>query len=134
MAVMIERLNHKSQGNKIMAIIEEIDQGAFEKWLSDRPRIIKELAKKIPPGRLYLLKTSNHRVFPYSYNEDGTLTVVVSGEYNSVCFERNVFGIKPDDLEECDLPDKNEILGAVLTEENEINEFIDFITTKETKS
>lgn len=110
-----------------MAVIREVDQDGLKTWLSTRPEIITELVVKIPPGRLYLLKTSNHRVFPYSYSEDGTLTVVVSGEYNAVAFERRVFGIKPEDLEECDLPVAGETLGAVFTEDAEIEAYIDAI-------
>ena len=110
-----------------MAIINEIDQDEFNKWLSDKPEIIKDLVKQIPPGRLYLLKTSGHKVFPYSYNEDGTITVVVSGEYNSVVFERNVFGINPKNLEECDFPDKDEVFGAMLTDEADIRKMCQYI-------
>jgi hypothetical protein len=106
-----------------MAIISEIDQAKFDEWLEGRPEIIQKLAAKCPPGRLYLLKTSNHRVFPYSYSEDGTITVVVSGDYSAVMFERRVFGINPDDLVECDLPDDNEVLGTMLTEEEDVKEY-----------
>jgi hypothetical protein len=38
--------------------------------------------------------------------------VDVTGEYNLVAFERRVFGIKPEDLEECDLPGLHEPLGS----------------------
>ena len=41
-----------------------------------------------------------------------TLTVIVSGRFNYVAFERRVFGIKPEDLEECDLPRADEPLGS----------------------
>lgn len=99
----------------------------WEKWLSERPPQIRELAQKFPPDKLYLLKTSNHRVYPISYSEDGTLTVVVSGQYNVVMFDRNVFGINPNDLEECDLPDENESLGTVLTEEEDVESYIDTV-------
>lgn len=40
--------------------------------------------------------------------------------------ERQVFGIKPDDLEECDLPDENEPVGVMLSGE-EVSENIDAI-------
>jgi hypothetical protein len=94
-----------------MAIIDEIDEEAFNEWLESRPEVIKELAKLLPPGRLYRLKTSNHRCTLHSYNEDRTVTVNVTGEYNRVLFSRSVFGIKPEDLEECDLPGPDEDLG-----------------------
>jgi len=110
-----------------MVKIAEIDEEGLDAWLQDRPQIIKDIAGKVPPGRLYLLKSSGHRVFPYSYSEDGTLTVVVSGQFNSVVFERRVFGIDPEDLEECDLPDESEMLGAMLTEDAEIEQFIETV-------
>lgn len=106
-----------------MAILHEISREQAE-WIEERPQVIKDLIEKVPPNRLYLLKQSGHRVFPYSYSEDGTVTVCVSGEYNMLSFERLVFGIAPDDLEECDLPSEGEILGAVLTDENEVMNFI----------
>ena len=57
------------------------------------------------------MKSTGHRVTMYSYSENGTVTVNVTGDYNVVVFERQVFGISPDDLEECDLPAPGEFLG-----------------------
>lgn len=42
-----------------------------------------------------------------------TCRVGVSGEFNLVTFERDVFGIDPKDLEECDLPGPDELLGTM---------------------
>lgn len=92
-----------------MAVIREVDYKVFNSWLEDKPKIIKELADKIPPGRLYSLKTTNYRVFPFSYEEDGTLTVIVNAEYNNSSDERRIYSVKPEDLKECDLPDKTKI-------------------------
>lgn len=89
---------------------EKLD--AWKDWLKDRPPIILELAEKFPPNKLFRLGSSGHRVFVYSYEENNTLTVVVSGEYNMVAFERQVFGIHPEDLTECDLPKEGEPLGS----------------------
>lgn len=97
----------------------------WDEWVKTRPPIVQEMCKKFPPNRLYKLKTSNHRVTLYSFSEDRTITVIVSGEYNAVVFDRKVFGIKPEDLEECDLPDKNEVLGTMLTEDKDVEKFID---------
>lgn len=104
----------------------------FEEWLATRPPIIQELARKIPPDKLYRLKTSGHRVFLYSYSEDGTCTVIVSGQFNLVTFERRVFGIKPEDLEECDPPGPDEPVGTMLTEDNDVKQFIEMVKTSET--
>jgi hypothetical protein len=43
-----------------------------------------------------------------------TLRVVVSGEFNVILFERGVFGVCPEDLEEC-----NDILSLMAVEEVE---------------
>lgn len=70
------------------------------------------------------MKITGHRVFPVSFVEhpDGrvTLTVCVHARFNAIIFERNVFGIDPDDLEECDLPARGEEVGAVL-QRTEVN-------------
>lgn len=90
---------------------------AWETWLASRPTDIQALARQFPPNRLYLLKTTGHRVTIYSYGEaaDGhhTLTVNVTNEHNLLlAFERRVFGICPDDLVECDAgPDSTPAIG-----------------------
>ena len=106
-----------------MAKIKEIDEAAWNEWVATRPESVQKLCRQLPPNRLYRLKTSGHRVTLYSYCEDGTLTVEVSGEYNAVMFDRRVFGIKPEDLEECDLPKPGEPLGTILTDRKEVEAF-----------
>jgi len=108
-----------------MAIVNEIDPAAWKDWVESRPVEVQELCKKLPPDRLYRMKDSGHRVTIYSYSEDGTVTVNVTGEYNTLTFDRQVFGVSPDDLQECDLPEEEEQLGTMLTEDEEINDFID---------
>jgi hypothetical protein len=68
---------------------------------------------------------SGHRVTICSYSENGTMMVDVRGEYNKITFERTVFGVKPEDLEECELPGEGEELGAMLTEPKEIENLLD---------
>lgn len=63
----------------------------------------------------------------YSYSEDGTMTVDVTGQYNKLTFDRRVFGIQPEDMEECDLPGDQEELGTVLTDRKDIDAFINAI-------
>ena len=94
-----------------MARIKDIDEQQLEEWLATRPQAIQDLARRIKPGHLYRLASSGHRVFPVAYSENGTVRVHVSGLYNLVAFERDVFGIKPEDLEECDLPPTHEPVG-----------------------
>ncbi len=106
-----------------MAKIQEIDEVAWREWVASRPESVQKLCRQLPLGRLYRLKTSGHRVTLYSYAEDGTVTVNVTGEYNAVTFERQVFGIKPEDLEECDLPEPGELLGTMLTDPKDVEAF-----------
>lgn len=94
----------------------------WKKWLSKRPKIVQELGERFPPWKLYRIKSTGHRAVLRSFGEDGTMTVTLSAEFNALLFERHVFGILPDDLEECDLPRPGEPLGALLTsDEVEIN-------------
>lgn len=79
------------------------------------------------------MKSTGHRVFPLSYSEDGTVTVAVTGQFNFTVFERQVFGVSPDDLEECDLPTEDEILGAVITEKGQVMEYLASIREAESQ-
>jgi hypothetical protein len=45
----------------------------FEDWLKDRPDIIKQLAKKYPPGTCFNLH--NQFMWVIGYNEDGGLSI-----------------------------------------------------------
>lgn len=103
-----------------MAILFELDEAEFQEWLEGRPAIVREIAERLRPDKLYRLKTTGQRVTMYSINEDGTVTVDVTGRFNLIAFDRQVFGINPDDLEECDLPAPNELLGTLLNEEETV--------------
>ena len=98
-------------------------------WVSERPEPVRTVIERhgLTPWKLYLLKSSGHRVTLHSLSEhDGapvTLKVVVSGQFNLVSFGRVVFGVKPEDLEECDLPKADESVGTVLTDD-EVREAI----------
>lgn len=110
-----------------MAKITEIDEAEWAEWVKTRPPVVQELCRRFPPNRLYRLRTTGQRVTLYSYNEDGTVTVNVTGEYNRIIYARRVFGVSPDDLEECDLPVEGEPLGEMLTDEADIKKYIDAI-------
>jgi hypothetical protein len=75
----------------------------WQKWLAERPPIIRELAEKFPPWKRYIIrdddsedadKTSRFAGYPVSYDENGTVTVTVESPF----FPRMVFGLKPEDL------------------------------------
>lgn len=93
--------------------IIEINQEEWEKWVSTRPKVIQDMCKKLPPGRLYKMKGTGQKVTIVSYSEDRTVTVSVDGRYNLVTFDRNVFGVDPDSLEECHLPSSDEPIGTI---------------------
>lgn len=100
-----------------MAKIKELNRPEFDQWVNERPECIQALVKKLPPDRLYLLKETNRRCFITAYHEDDTLTVSITGQYNWLMFERQVFGVKPEYLEECDLPEEGEKLGTFLNDD-----------------
>lgn len=87
-------------------------------WVAGRPTKLRALLleREFTPWKLYRLKSSGHRVEIVAFNEhaDGTVSVRVNvgGKFNHVAFERSVFGIAPEDLEECDLPGPHELLGS----------------------
>lgn len=101
----------------------------YHEWVASRPENVRPIAARFKPWELYRLKTTGHRVAVYSFGEadDGkvSLTVIVSSKYNFTMFERRVFGISPDDLEPCDLPDPMELTEALLTTDEQIHDYVD---------
>ena len=88
-----------------MAKFAELDLDAFNAWVSSRPAIVRRLVARLPPDRLYLMKSTGQCVTVFSYGEDGTVAVDVRKKLKLQSIERRMFGISPDDLEECELPD-----------------------------
>jgi hypothetical protein len=106
-------------------------EAQWQEWLASRPESVREVAKRFEPWSLYRIKTGGQRVTIHGFNVDKegqvTLTVCITGEFNLISFERQTFGISPDDLEPCDLPLAHEPVGALLTEQTDIDDFIDVI-------
>jgi hypothetical protein len=98
----------------------------WDNWVTERPECVRVIAERFDPWSLYRLKSSGHRVIIYSFLEDGTVTVIVSGEYNHVLADRKVFGIDPDDLEPCELPGEDELTGSMMSNED-VHENIDLL-------
>lgn len=48
--------------------------------------------------------------------------MAVTGQFNYIAFDRQVFGVSPDDLEPCELPGPDEVLGAVITQAQAIKQ------------
>lgn len=94
------------------------DRAGWAEWVAQRPEKVRVVAEKFEPWKLYRLKSSSHRVTIVSFDQPKdesqpvTLKVHVSGDFNRVAFERTVFGILPEDLEECELPGQDEPLGS----------------------
>lgn len=105
------------------------DQRAmWDAWVAERPDAVRTVAERVKPWALYRMRSTGQRVTLCSLGEhdDGsvTVTVDVSGEFNLIVFGRRVFGISPDDLEECDIPATTEPLGAVLTNDTEVKAYL----------
>lgn len=90
---------------------------AWKAWVRKLPKAARAAAERFDPWTLYRLKTTGDRVTVCSFADDATVTVIVSGRWNLVLFDRQVFGIQPDELEECDLPGPDEMVGTVLTQD-----------------
>jgi hypothetical protein len=87
---------------------------------------VRAVAERFDLWSLYRLKSSGHRVTIYSFRESDPVTVTVNvlGDFNALIFERQVFGVAPDDLEPCDLPSADELVGSVIPA-GEVEENID---------
>lgn len=82
------------------------DEEAWQEWLATRPLGIQNLARRFPPNYLYRLDPPGQNVLVKSYSENDTLTVFVLQEHNPdqlLLMDREVFGIKPDDLTQLSL-------------------------------
>jgi hypothetical protein len=96
-------------------------QEGYRKWVRRLPKKVRAVAERFDIWTLYRLKSSGSRVMIRSFDCDGTLTVIVSGEFNLTLVEQHVFGVPPDDMEECDLPAAGEALGALMTTEEAVD-------------
>lgn len=96
---------------------------AWQKWVEERPESIREVARKFEPWTLYQMFADDgkplSRVTILSIAEPDppkyptpTMTVAIRGQFNLTMSERDVFGIPPHRLVECDLPAPGERLGA----------------------
>lgn len=105
-------------------ILYELDE-AQKAWLASRPPVVQKMFRQIPGNRLYRLKDTGHRCTIFSYCEDGTVSVDITWDFNdNLVFERQVFGISLDNLEECD-PICGPLRPPVLNTEEEIQEYLE---------
>lgn len=103
---------------RIMEPTPEQEQG-YREWVASRPDMVRAVAERFEPWSLYRMKPHGQRVTVVSFGEeeDGrvTLTVSVSGDFNLTMFDRQVFGVDPDDLEPCELPGEDVPVGAMMS-------------------
>lgn len=100
-------------------VVEPTDEmeAEYRRWVESRPPVVRAIAERLRPWKLYRLKSTGQRVTMASIFEDGTVSVEITGDYNLIAFDRRVFGIDPGDMEECDLPGADEALGARMSPE-----------------
>lgn len=82
----------------------------YAAWVAERPPDVRAVAERFFPWHLYLMKSTGHRVFIASFDEmEGgavTVRVAIRAEFNEfLTFERDVFGVQPDDLIPCAVPE-----------------------------
>lgn len=106
-----------------MKIIKDFDMNSFEEWLKTRPLIIQEMAKKYPPNKFYKIRGKGHICTLYSYSEDKTVSVDITGDFNKLTIERRVFDVNIDDLVETEF-DETQPTGVLFTKEDDIEDHI----------
>lgn len=75
----------------------------WQAWVAARPPKVRAIAQRFRPDTLYRLKTTGQRGIIYSVSEDGTVTMDFLAEFNPLSpVGLQVFGLNPDDIEECD--------------------------------
>lgn len=95
----------------------EENLASFKEWIATRPEHIRPVVARFPPWGLFKMRDTGQRVTVYCVSEhkDGGISLVVdvTGQFNFLLMERRVFGIDPDNLEPCDLPKKDELIGSL---------------------
>ena len=93
-----------------MAICREVKRNALNEWLATQPAIIKELCLRLPIGRLYSFRGMKGEI--QAYNEDGTVTMVFTGEWCEVAYPHKEYNLNPSEVIACDLPLPSDPVGA----------------------
>jgi hypothetical protein len=96
----------------------------WKAWVASLPDCVRIIAERFDPWSLYQMKSTGHRCTLLSISENYTVTVAITGDFNAIMFDRQVFGISPDDLAPCDLPGENEAVGTLVSSE-QVGENID---------
>ena len=85
----------------------ESQQQLWKDWVRDCPKVVQDMCNTILPNRLYRRISTQEIVTISCYNEDGTVTVYVDPRFNPGldATDHESAGVKPDDLEDSDLPE-----------------------------
>jgi predicted secreted Zn-dependent protease len=81
--------------------LNNVEQAEWRKWLNKQSPIVRKTAKKYPPYKYFYLPATDKVCIPYSYADDGTITVTIKQTFNKhtkLSLDRRVFGISPSDL------------------------------------
>jgi hypothetical protein len=102
----------------------------WTKWLSERPEQVRVVAQRFDPWSLFRYKKTGQRVTICGFNEENedqvTVMMNVTGEFNCCMMERTVFGVDPNSLEPCELPLPGELVGSLLSQA-EVHNNIDIL-------
>lgn len=67
--------------------------------------------ERVDPWTLYRIKPNGFRVLIGEVSDDGAIKVNLSPDYNFLIGDAWISGVKVDELEECDLPAPDELVG-----------------------
>jgi len=86
----------------------------WAEWVAERPPDVRKVAKQFPPWILYRMGSTGRRVTLRGFDKGDTICarVVVDERFNCILFGREVFGVDPADLQECELPEPGELVGS----------------------
>lgn len=72
-------------------------------WIESRPKSVRDIIERMPPGTWWVYKDGALGLYtPYSYSEDGTVTLTKFDPMFAAMPELRVFGCNPCDFEPTD--------------------------------
>ena len=88
------------QGLPPIPVPSDKDMVEWNEWKDSRPKVVREMCEKLPPWHYYDMPKTGQIAVPVSYNEDGTVRVIIVGDQISIpsIMQIEVFGVSPSDL------------------------------------
>ena len=96
-------------------------EASYQRWAEALSEPARSNAIRFVPWQLYQMEGDGHRVIVCGFDDDGTVSVIVSGLYNAVLHERKVFGIDPTTLTPCDPPPAHEPVGSLMSQDEVVD-------------